>query len=97
MRSFVLVLVFILSIGPLSNADVVKLESPLLRVEVDDTTGRWALLDKRSGTQWPSNGNSTPIAMCKRSLTWKGRIMVDEIPPKVPCYRNVTDDGDKSG
>jgi hypothetical protein len=25
-------------------------------VEVDDMTGRWILLDKRSGTKWPSTG-----------------------------------------
>jgi hypothetical protein len=38
----------------------VKLESPLLMVEVDDMTGRWTLLDKRSQTKWPSEGMATP-------------------------------------
>jgi len=60
MRTFFLALVFVLPIWPRTHADVVKLESPSLMVEVDDTTGRWALLDKRSGTQWPSRGVANP-------------------------------------
>ncbi|UCG49223.1 MAG: hypothetical protein JSU94_05455, partial [Phycisphaerales bacterium] len=32
------------------------LESDLLKVEIDETTGRWYLLDKRSGAAWPSDG-----------------------------------------
>jgi hypothetical protein len=43
-----------------SQADTVKLESPLMIVEVDDMTGRWTVLDKRSQTKWPSKDMATP-------------------------------------
>ncbi len=35
------------------------LESPLLRVEVETGTGRWSLLDKRSGVRWPTSGTAS--------------------------------------
>ena len=62
MRKLMLALVFVLPIWPRTHADVVKLESRSLMVEVDDITGRWALLDKRSGTKWPSSGTAHPGA-----------------------------------
>src|SRR5690606_25795752 len=31
-----------------------------LRVEIDDVTGRWQLLDVRSGVTWPSDGHASP-------------------------------------
>jgi len=37
-----------------------RLESPSLLVEVDATSGRWALLDKASGVRWPSAGDASP-------------------------------------
>jgi hypothetical protein len=43
-----------------NQASTIRLESRLLRVEVDDATGRWILLDKRSGTKWPSIGMANP-------------------------------------
>jgi hypothetical protein len=60
MRKLILALMFVLPIWPRAHADVVKLESRSLMVEVDDMTGRWALLDKRSGTKWPSRGVANP-------------------------------------
>jgi hypothetical protein len=36
------------------------MESDLLTVEIDEGAGRWALLDKRSGTRWPSEGMAAP-------------------------------------
>ena len=38
---------------------VARLASDSLVVEVDDQTGGWALLDKRSGVRWPSEGMAT--------------------------------------
>ncbi len=35
------------------------LASDALRVEIDETTGRWALLDKQSGQRWPSDGTAS--------------------------------------
>jgi lysophospholipase L1-like esterase len=35
---------------------MLRLESDVLRVEIDATTGRWALIDRRSGQRWPSEG-----------------------------------------
>jgi len=39
-----------------TNADTVHLESRWLTVEVDKTTGVWALIDARSGVRWPTAG-----------------------------------------
>jgi len=56
----ILICVLVLLISASTQADIVRLESYLLRIEVDDTTGRWALLDKRSQTRWPSKGMANP-------------------------------------
>jgi len=60
MRKLVLVCLLVWPLCTKSQADVVRLESRSLTVELDDTTGRWALLDKRSGTKWPSEGMANP-------------------------------------
>jgi hypothetical protein len=39
-----------------ANAATVRLESRWLSVEVDRTTGAWALTDARSGVRWPATG-----------------------------------------
>lgn len=56
----ILICLLVLLISAGAQADIVRLESHSLRVEVDDATGRWALLDKRSGTKWPSEGMANP-------------------------------------
>ncbi len=38
---------------------MLRLESDVLQVEIDGTTGQWALLDKRSGQRWPSQGTAS--------------------------------------
>lgn len=58
MRKLVLICLLVLLKCASSQADTVRLESRSLRVEVDDVTGRWALLDKLSGTRWPSRGTA---------------------------------------
>ena len=60
MRTFIHVCLLVLIISAGSQAKTIKLESDLLAVEIDDGTGRWALLDKRSGTRWPSEGMAGP-------------------------------------
>jgi hypothetical protein len=62
MRAFIRVCLLVLIISAGSQAKTIKLESHLLTVEIDDGTGRWALLDKRSGTRWPSEGMAGPGA-----------------------------------
>ena len=39
------------------RADVVRLQSDALILEVDDGTAAWKLSDTRSGVPWPSSGN----------------------------------------
>jgi hypothetical protein len=56
----VLTCLFVLLISASTQAEIVRLESNSLRVEVDDSTGRWALQDKRSGARWPSEGTANP-------------------------------------
>ena len=55
---FICLLVLLICLS--SQADIVRLESPSLKVEVDGVTGRWVLLDKGSGTKWPSMGMAGP-------------------------------------
>jgi len=47
---------FILAPGMAAGAGVARLSSDWLVVEVDEGTGGWTLLDKRSGVRWPSEG-----------------------------------------
>jgi hypothetical protein len=60
MRTFIHVCLLVLLISAGSQAKTIKLESDLLTVEIDDGTAQWALLDKRSGTRWPSEGMAGP-------------------------------------
>jgi hypothetical protein len=43
-------------------AELLRLESPSLRVEIDARTGRWSLLDKAADVRWPSVGAASPGA-----------------------------------
>ena len=43
-------------------AGTARLESETLRVEVEEGTGRWVLVDKRSGVRWPTEGTARPGA-----------------------------------
>jgi len=65
MRTFIHVCLLVLLISAGSKAKTIKLESDLLTVEIDEGTGRWVLLDKHSGTRWPSEGMAKP-----GSATW---------------------------
>lgn len=60
MRKLVLICLLILLKSAGGQADTVRLESRSLRVVINDVTGRWALLDKRSGIRWPSKGTAGP-------------------------------------
>ncbi len=65
MRKLVSICLLVLLVSAGSQGGTVRLESRSLMVEVDDATGRWSLLDKRSGTRWPSEGTARP-----GSATW---------------------------
>ncbi len=58
MRKLVLICFLVLLKSTGSQADTVRLESHSLRIEINDVTGRWTLLDKLSGTRWPSKGTA---------------------------------------
>ena len=58
MRKLVLICFLVLLKSTGSQADTVRLESHSLRIEINDVTGRWTLLDKLSGTRWPSEGTA---------------------------------------
>lgn len=60
MRKLVLVCLLILLKSSISQSDTVKLESRWLKIEINDVTGQWTLLDKRSGISWPSKGMANP-------------------------------------
>jgi len=60
MRKLILIWLAVLPMAMSGYGDALRLESDSVAVEVDDTTGRWALLDKRSGTRWPSEGTASP-------------------------------------
>lgn len=54
------ILVYLLTSLPAASglAAVTSLESDFLRVQVNDDTGQWTLLDKHSSVQWPSEGTA---------------------------------------
>ena len=56
------ILVCLLMLLPAANGRgaVTSLESDSLRVQVNNETGQWTLVDKRSGVQWPSDGTASP-------------------------------------
>ncbi|MCP4263394.1 MAG: hypothetical protein GY774_38690 [Planctomycetes bacterium] len=60
MRKLVLICLIVLLISSITHADMAKLENRWLRIEINDSTGRWSLLDKRSQTKWPSKGTTGP-------------------------------------
>ncbi|MHC4558524.1 MAG: DUF5696 domain-containing protein [Planctomycetota bacterium] len=60
MCKHVLIFLLVLLICVSSQADTVILESRSMKIEIDDVAGRWALLDKSSGTRWPSEGMAGP-------------------------------------
>ena len=60
MRKLVLICLLVLLISSITNAGTVKLESRWLKAEINDVTGQWTLLDKRSETRWPSEGTAGP-------------------------------------
>jgi hypothetical protein len=60
MRTFINMCLLVLLISAVSQAKTIKLESNVLTVEIDEASARWALLDKRSGTRWPSEGMAGP-------------------------------------
>ena len=43
-----------------ARAEIVRLQSDSLTLEVDDGTAAWKLLDKRSGVSWPSSSTAGP-------------------------------------
>jgi len=60
MRKLVVTCLLVLLISSITHADIAKLESQWLKVEINDVTGRWSLLDKHSQTKWPSTGTAGP-------------------------------------
>jgi hypothetical protein len=56
MRGFIHMCLLVMLISAGSQAKTIKLESDWLTLEIDEGTAHWALLDKRSGTRWPSKG-----------------------------------------
>ncbi len=65
MRKSVLACLMVLVLSTNGRAGTLRLESHSLMLDVDDATGRWALLDKRSGARWPSKGMASPgMAAC---------------------------------
>jgi len=48
----------VVAAAPVAAGPLARIESPLILLEVDRETGDWSLLDKRSGTRWPSEGGA---------------------------------------
>jgi len=58
MQRWFITLLLLLSAALSCQAGILKLRSDSLLVEVDEATGQWSLLDKRSGVRWPSEGSA---------------------------------------
>ncbi|MGQ9575437.1 MAG: DUF5696 domain-containing protein [Thermoguttaceae bacterium] len=52
--------IIVLAVAASPRAEMLRLESPALVVEIDSKTGGWSLLDKASGVRWPSEGAASP-------------------------------------
>ena len=63
-----------------ANGGTARLASDSLVVEIDEETGGWVLLDKRSGVQWPSDGMASPgdAAWLREGLK-RGKTAADSI------------------
>ena len=75
-RIYRVYIVIVLLLGAASaSADTMRLQSRWLTVDVDKTTGTWALVDARSGVRWPTAG--TRGLRCRASIRsgmyWKIR------------------------
>ena len=53
------ILTVTLAISVAAQAGSLTLQSEFMAVNIDDSTGRWSLLDKRSEVRWPSQGTSS--------------------------------------
>ncbi len=60
MRKLILTCLLVLLISSITYADMAKLESRWLKAEINDVTGQWSLLDKRSQIRWPSRAVAGP-------------------------------------
>ena len=60
MRKLLITCLLILLISSITYADIAKLESRWLKAEINDVTGQWSLLDKRSQMSWPTNDTAIP-------------------------------------
>lgn len=49
-----------LAVSAAAQAGSLKLQSKFMAVGIDGSTGKWSLLDKRSGVRWPSQGTASP-------------------------------------
>lgn len=53
------ILTITLAISVAAQAGSLRLQSEFMAVDIDGSTGRWRLLDKRSAVQWPSQGTAS--------------------------------------
>lgn len=60
MLNSIRILSMAMALSVAAHAASLRLESALLAVDVDSSTGRWSLLDKLSGARWPSQDDASP-------------------------------------
>ena len=53
------ILTVTLAISVAAQAGSLRLQSEFMAVDIDDSTGNWSLLDKRSAVRWPSQGTAS--------------------------------------
>jgi len=54
--AFLVSVSFVLAPGTAARADAARISNDRITVEVDEETGGWMLVDRRSGVRWPSEG-----------------------------------------
>ena len=62
--------------SPSAVAELTRLESPAMLVEVNGKTGSWSLLDKAAGVRWPTAGTATADPAVAFELADEGRSLV---------------------
>ncbi len=91
-RSMFIFLSLALAILSNAHAGSITLDSEHLTLEVDETTGQWALLDKQSTARWPSEGMASP-----GKADWLGGEFLRAETPVDNCICLVSKDRDPAG
>lgn len=68
-----------------ASAELLRLESAAMLVQVDGKTGQWSVLDKDSGVRWPSQGEAAPGV----AKALEGEFKATSLPQRIVLRNNA--------